>query len=226
MKLTQLNKRERILAACFLVVIVLGIYGLLRFEPRYSDIQMLEQQKESTLMRLGNMDIPTEPTEEVEDINEKLDDQENAQQAIKESAEQIETRLAPLDSQELKVRISELARDSGVRIRVNEALNPSPLKVNNYTGKRRKAEEEITYGEIIPPATAGWITRMSPGSMFQRPLQRLELDGSYLALRRFIHGLDELPYLVTVVRLNIDKLAIAPLRGSSQILKTELVLAL
>jgi len=175
------------------------------------------------LNRISTMDIPTEPREDVEDINEKLDDQENALQAIKESAEQVETQLAPVDSQELKVRISELARDSGVRIRVNEALNPTPLKVKN---KKNRNNADVSYGEILPPVTAGWITRMSPGSMFQRPLQRLELDGSYLALRRFIHGLDELPYLVTVVRLNIDKLAIAPLRGGSQILKTELILAL
>lgn len=224
MNLRQLNKRERILAACIIVVVIMAGYGLARFEPRYSDIQMLEQQKQATLNRLGKMEIPSEPTEEVEDINEKLDDQENAQQAIRESAEQIEAQLAPVDSQELKVRISELARDSGVRIRVNESLNPQPLKVSKSS--RRGSEPEVSYGEIIPPVTAGWITRMSPGSMFQRPLQRLELDGSYLALRRFIHGLDELPYLVTVVRLNIDKLAIAPLRGSSQILKTEMVLAL
>ncbi|WP_297811881.1 hypothetical protein [uncultured Methylophaga sp.] len=216
MNLKQLNKRERILAGCIIVVIVLGGYGLMRLDPKYSDIQRLEQQKQATIKRLATMDIPTEPQEEVEDINKELDDQENALQAIKDSAEQVETTLAPLDSQELKVRISELARDSGVRIRVNEALSPPPLK----------ASKNREYGEIMPPVTAGWIPRMSPGSMFQRPLQRLELDGSYLALRRFIHGLDELPYLVTVVRLNIDKLAIAPLRGGSQILKTELILAL
>lgn len=216
MNIKQLNKRERILAGCIIVVLVLGAYGLMRLDPKYNNIQRLEQQKQATIKRLGTMDIPSEPQEEVEDINEELDDQENALQAIKDSAEQVETRLAPIDSQELKVRISELARDSGVRIRVNEALNASPLK----------ASKNREYGEIMPPVTAGWITRMSPGSMFQRPLQRLELDGSYLALRRFIHGLDELPYLVTVVRLNVDKLAIAPLRGGSQILKTEVILAL
>lgn len=225
MKIKQLNTRERILAAAIIVVIILGGYGLLRFDPKYTEIQRLEQQKQATLNRLAKMDIPTEPTEEVGEIKQKLDDQENALAAVRESAQQIESQLAPIDSQELKVRISELARDSGIRIRVNEALSPAPLKLNKNSGKRRKTSD-VEYGEIIPPATAGWITRMSPGSMFQRPLQRLEVDGSYLSLRRFIHGLDELPYLVTVVRINIDKLDIAPLRGSSQILKTELVLAL
>lgn len=223
MKLNQLNKRERLLAAAVMVVIILGGYGLLRFDPRFDQIQRLEQQKEATLMRLGNMDIPTEPTEGVEEIKQALDDQEKALMAVRDSAEQIEAQLAPVDSQELKVRISELARDSGIRIRVNEALNPQPLKV---PPAKRGSKNKISYGAIIPPPTAGWITQLSPGSMFQRPLQRLEVDGSYLALRRFIHGLDELPYLVTVVRINVDKLDIAPLRGNSQLLKTEMVLAL
>ncbi len=225
MKFKQLNNRERLLAGSIIVAIILGGYGLLRFQPKFDDIQRLEQQKEATLNRLANMDIPTEPQEGMADIKRDLDDHEKALEAIRDSAQQIEVRLAPVDSQELRVRISELARDSGVRIRVNEALRPSPLKKNNPADKRRSSDQ-AEYRELIPPVTAGWITRLSPGSMFQRPLQRLEVDGSYLALRRFIHGMDQLPYLVTVVRLNINKLELAPLRGNSQLLKAELVLAL
>ncbi|EEF79673.1 hypothetical protein [Methylophaga thiooxydans] len=218
MKLKQLNNRERALAGIILLVIVLSGYGLLRFEPRLENIQRLEQQKEATLNRLAKMDIPTQPQEGIDEIKRELEDQQKALDAIRESAVQIEQQLAPVDSQELKVKISELARDSGIRIRVNEALRPQPLKNNNRRGNDDN--------EIIPPVTTGWITRMSPGSMFQRPLQRLEVDGSYLALRRFIHGLDELPYQVTVIRLNIEKLEISPFRGSSQMLKTEMILAL
>lgn len=226
MKLKQLNKRERMLAAGIIVVIILGGYGLIRFQPKFTDIQRLEQQKQSAMSRLSKMDIPTEPTEEVDDIIRELDDQEKALTVVRESAEQVESLLAPLDSQELKVRISELARDSGIRIRINEAMAPTPLKVVQSKSKKRGDNSSVAFGDIIPPVTAGWITRLSPGSMFQRPLQRLEVDGSYLSLRRFIHGLDQLPYVVTVVRINIDKQDIAPFRGSSQILKTELVLAL
>lgn len=216
MKLKQFNKRERILAGTILVVVILGGYGLLRFEPRLETIQSLERQKDATLNRLAKMEIPNEPQEGIDEIKRELEDQKKALDAIRESAGQVEMQLAPIDSQELKVKISELARDSGIRIRVNEALRAQPI------GGRRGNNGE----EVIPPATAGWITRMAPGSMFQRPLQRLEVDGSYLALRRFIHGLDELPYQVTVIRLNIDKLEISPFRGTSQMLKTEMILAL
>lgn len=224
-KLKNLNKRERLLAAVVLAVVILGVYGLLRFEPKLDDTNKLALQMESTLNRLAKMDIPTEPEEGVDDIKRALDDQEKALEAINQSARQIETQLAPLDSQELKVRISELARDSGIRIRINENLKPTAIKIEKIQkGKRGQVTPEPK--EIIPPPTAGWITRLSPGSMFERPLQRIEVDGNYLSLRRFVHGLDEMPYQVTVVRMNIDKLPLQPLRGMSQLLKAELVLAL
>lgn len=219
MNIKQLNKREKLLAAAVIVVILLGGYGYLRFEPRVSEIDLLEKQKENTLNRIATMEIPDEPQEQIDEIIAQLDDQEKALEAIKDNAGQIEMQLAPLDSQELRVRISELARDSGIRIRVNQPLRPEP--VTNETKRHATDDTEI----IVPPA-AGWIKRLSPGSMYARPLQRLEIDGDYPSLRRFIHGLDNLPYQVTVVRMNIEKLEVAPLRGMSQLLKTELVLAL
>lgn len=212
MKLKQLNKRERILAGAIIAVIIIGTYGLLRFQPYQAEIEQMQSQMDRTLNRISTMDIPQEPQEDIDDIMAELEDEKKALDAIRDNARQIESQLAPEDSQELRVRISELARDSGIRIRVNESLRPS--RVGN-------GDEEI-----IPPPSAGWIKRLSPGSMFSRPLQRLEIDGDYPSLRRFIHGLDELPYLVTVVRMNISKLEVPPMPGMSQLLKTELVLAL
>ena len=124
MNIKQLNKREKLLAAAVIVVILLGGYGYLRFEPRVSEIDLLEKQKENTLNRIATMEIPDEPQEQIDEIIAQLDDQEKALEAIKDNAGQIEMQLAPLDSQELRVRISELARDSGIRIRVNQPLRP------------------------------------------------------------------------------------------------------
>lgn len=225
MTIRELNTRERWLAALVIVVIVLGGYGLLRFQVKQGEIERLTQQRDATIARLASMEIPNEPKEGIDDIKRALDDQEKALTAVKEHATQIEAHLAPLDSQELKVRISQLAIDSGVKIRVNEALEPPAIKIEQKNNKQRNQSMAKTT-EAIPPVTAGWVTRLSPGSMYHRPLQRLELDGDFLSLRRFIHGLDTLPYQVTVVRLNINKLDVAPLRNMSQLLKTELVLAL
>lgn len=224
MKTRQLNTRERILAAVIVVFILLGGYGYLRFQPKTSEIESMVFQKETTLDRIAKLEIPQEPQEKIDEINSQLDDQEKAQAAIEANAAQIEMQLAPVDSQELRVRISELARDSGVRIRVNETLRPEPLQITALANNNRGTE--TIDKEVLPPASMGWLKRMAPGSIFQRPLQRLEIDADYLSLRRFIHGLDDLPYQVTVIRMNVEKLDVAPLRGMSQLLKSELVLAL
>ncbi|AFJ01442.1 hypothetical protein Q7C_263 [Methylophaga frappieri] len=220
MKLKQLNQREKWLAGAILVVVLLGGYGYLRYDPRSTQIAALERQKNATMNRISTMEIPEEPREKIDDINAELDDLEKALDAVRENAQQVETLLAPIDSQELRVRISELARDSGIRIRVNQNLRPDPVRLGNNRRNNTSSEE------IIVPPEAGWIRRLSPGSMYARPMQRLEIDGDFPSLRRFIYGLDELPYQVTVVQVNIQKLDVAPLRGMSQLLKTDLVLAL
>jgi DNA gyrase/topoisomerase IV subunit A len=225
MNIKELNTRERILAGLVIIAIVLGGYGLVRFQAKQNDINKLTLQRDATLNRLAKMDIPNEPKEDIDDIKRALDDQEKALEALKEHALQVESHLAPADSQELKVRISQLAIESGVKIKVNEVLKPPTVRVEQTNKKRRDKPQEQS-SEVILPINAGWVARLSPGSMYQRPLQRLEVDGDFLSLRRFIHGLEMLPYQVTVVRLNINKLDVAPLRNMSQLLKTELVLAL
>lgn len=219
MNIKHLNTREKLLAAAIIVVMVLGSYAYLRFEPRLTQIELLEAQREKTLLRISTMEIPDEPQEQVDEIIAQLDDQEKALEAIKDNARQVEMLLAPVDSQELRVRISELARDSGIRIRVNQTF-----RVDRVTTSSKRAPAKDV--EIIVPPSAGWTKRLAPGSMYVRPMQRLEIDGDYPSLRRFIHGLEDLPYQVTVVRINVEKLDVAPLRGMSQLLKTELVLAL
>jgi hypothetical protein len=57
-------------------------------------------------------------------------------------------------------------------------------------------------------------------------MQRLEVEGSFNALQRFIYGLEELPWQVTVLRLRIEKLPMTSPVGYAQLLKSELVLAL
>lgn len=71
-----------------------------------------------------------------------------------------------------------------------------------------------------------WIARMSPGTMFHRPMQRIELEGNFQQLRQFIHGLDGLPWQVTVIRLRLEQLPTSMPAGYPQPLLAELVLAL
>ncbi|MCX4187783.1 hypothetical protein [Methylophaga sp. OBS4] len=228
MKLAAMSNREQALAAAVIVVLLLGIYGFLRFMPATKAIVDLQHKAEATQKKVISTRIPEAPEYDMDELLEQLDDQEQALALLRSSAETVEQKLAPFESQELKVRISELARSSDVRIRINERLavvaqnTPQPVKQS----KKRKAKEQVPTGDLVLPATMNWLARMSPGTMFHRPMQRLEIDGNYESLRRFIHGLNALPWQVTVVRLKLEKMPTSPPHGYAQILNAELVLAL
>jgi hypothetical protein len=239
-KRPDLSNREQLLAALAIVAVVAGGYGFLRFLPANKVIADLAQSAEATENRLLKTTIPEEPVEDIDRLMAQLDDQERAMALIRSQAEALEQRLAPFDSQEMIVSISQLARETQVRIRVNEALKvqaqgnapaaatdtnnkKSKKKAKNAKNKPQAADESLP---VILPETAGWIARMSPGTVFHRPLQRIELEGSYMAIRQFIHGLDELPYQVTVLRLKIGKAPTLAPAGYPQALVSELVLAL
>ncbi|WAK03177.1 hypothetical protein [Methylobacter sp. YRD-M1] len=242
MKRPDLNNREQLLAALAVVAIVAGGYGFLRFLPANRVIADLTQSAEATQNRLLKTEIPEEPVEDIDRLMAQLDDQERAMALIRSQAEALEQQLAPFDSQEMIVSISQLARESQVRIRVNEAMTVqaqgnapvAAANTNNKTSKKKaknaknkpKAADDSQNQPVILPETAGWIARMSPGTMFHRPLQRIELEGSYTAIWQFIHGLDQLPYQVTVLRLKIGKAPTPAPAGYPQTLVSELVLAL
>jgi hypothetical protein len=239
-KRPDLNNREQLLAALAIAAVVAGGYSFLRFLPANRVIADLAQSAEATQNRLLKTEIPEEPIEDIDRLMAQLDDQERAMALTRTQAEALEQQLAPFDSQEMIVSISQLARESQVRIRVNEALkvqaqgNAPVAAANNKKSKKRtkntknkpKAADESQDQPVILPETAGWIARMSPGTVFHRPLQRIELEGSYTAIRQFIHGLDELPYRVTVLRLKIGKAPTLAPAGYPQTLVSELVLAL
>jgi hypothetical protein len=235
-KRPDLNNREQLLAALAIAAVVAGGYGFLRFLPANRVIADLAQSAEATQNRLLKTEIPEEPIEDIDRLMAQLDDQERAMALTRTQAEALEQQLAPFDSQEMIVSISQLARESQVRIRVNEAMKaqaqgnaPAAASTNNKKSKKKAKNKPKAADEsqpVILPETAGWIARMSPGAMFHRPLQRIELEGSYMAIRQFIHGLDELPYRVTVLRLKIGKAPTLAPAGYPQALVSELVLAL
>lgn len=237
MKIPQLNNREQWLIGLSIMLVLWGSYGFLRFYPANKVIAELTQSTDATEQRLKTTTIPDEPIEDINRLNRQLDDQERAIEAIKSQVDSMEQRLAPLDSRETIVGISQLARDSQVRIRVNEVFkNPTPaatpaVAVPAPTGKKAKrnatkAAEPAVSSPVILPNTASWIARLSPGTMFNRPQQHIELEGSYMAIRQFIHGLEELPYQVTVLRMKLEKQPTLAPPGYPQLLLAELVLAL
>jgi hypothetical protein len=103
-----------------------------------------------------------------------------------------------------------------------------PVKfIDPANKKRKKRATKIDPNEVLVlPESSGWEARMSPGTVFHRPMQKLQIEGTYGALRKFIHGLESLPWQVTIIKMNIQQMPIAPPVGYSQRLQAELVLAL
>lgn len=231
-KLAKLKQSEQILIAITLFVIIIGAYSILRFVPKYQDISAQERSAAKTERKLLKARIPNEPDQDAQQLLSQLDDQEQAMALISDMAESVQQRLAPLDSQELKVLISQLARDLKVRITSNERIEGKTPTLKMVAQKKRKKRNKKTANvneenkNIALPASSGWLDRMAPNTLYHRPLQRIELAGQYRSIREFIQELDNLPWQVTVIRMKIEKQSITPLRGYAQALKAELVLAL
>jgi len=227
MTLTKLNTREQILIGLVMVSIFLGGYTLFRFIPKNSEIASLQKQVAKTERKLNSARIPDEPNEGVEELLIKLDEQEQSLSLLKDIADGVAQRLAPFDSQQVIILVSQLARQSGVRVKTSEALKtPITATAMNKKQRERLKKARSSGTKLILPASRSWIDRMSLATMFHRPMQRLVLEGDYQSIRAFIHGLDNLEWQVTVVRFNIEKMPTVPLRGYAQVLKSELVLAL
>lgn len=227
-KLAKLTTSEQILIAITVLIIIFGAYSLLRFIPKYQDITSLERSTEKTARKLLKARIPNEPDQDVQQLISQLDDQEQAMTLISNMANSVQQRLAPIDSQELRVLVSQLARDLKVRITANERIEGKAPAVKVIAQKKNKkiTKKIESTKDIALPASYSWLDRMAPNTLYYRPLQRIELVGQYRSIRAFIQELDNLPWQVTVVRLKIEQQAITPLRGYAQALKTELVLAL
>ncbi|MDX8127529.1 hypothetical protein QLH52_09570 [Methylomonas sp. OY6] len=241
MKLPPLSKREQWLSALAIGVIVIGAYAWLRWVPANREIGQLQQTAEATDKRLRTAEIPEEPDEDIERLKSQLAEQERLLAAIKEQSDSVEKHLAPDDSQFLIVNISKVARDAQIHVRANEVFkaavsnNAAPVAAAPATTKKSRKNKPATVtpaaaaapiAAVIPPLSAGWVARMSPGSLLERPLRRLEVEGTYLALNRFIHDLDRLPFQVAVLRISVERMPVLAMPGYPQSLLAEVILAL
>ena len=87
----------------------------------------------------------------------------------------------------------------------------------------------MAFDEIKNPPAGGihdlpaLIASMPSG---KRPLQRLVIEGDFRGLQRFIAGLEQLPWAVSVVKLEVAAIGKEPPPGLPQQLSAILVLVL
>jgi hypothetical protein len=237
MNLNKMSVREQVLVLVTVAVLVGGGYVLLRGWPAYKELTALEDAIAKTEARVKNTKIPQLPDEDEDGLQSQIAKAEAALAAVQANAESIEQRLAPSDSQELRLRISSLAQQSGVLIHeskayvaVNPLLNTTPTPVRkSRRGKKAAAansQQAAPAGPPIIPESAALTTRMAPGTAFERPMQQISMEGDYAGISQFILGLDRLPWQVTIVQFKLEARPSQPPAGYPHRLSARMILAL
>lgn len=238
MKLKTISTREQVLILVVALVLAGGGYGLLRAMPALKSLKSMADSTAKTEQRLKTTEIPELPDEDEDAVKRMLRDAEEALATMRAGTSAIEERLAPPDSQELKLRISSLAQQSGVFIVENKTyLAANPLLQAAAAAPTRKSKRARRAAAAAPPATKpagpamlpesdGLIARMAPGTALERPMQQLGMEGDFEGMRNFIRGLDSLPWQVTVVQFRLEAKPVDPPAGVPQRLSASLVLAL
>lgn len=250
MNLKQMTMREQALIFITALVFVGGGYALLRAKPAIKAMGELRAQTESMQQRLKTETLPDMPFDDIEQLNKKLAEAQKELERRKLEAAEVEMRLAPIDSQELQLRLSDLALDCNIRIRTKQAfvLNAgASTAISGATpgmskrAKRRAARSAqqgtatgAAQGKPVNPlaattqAPAGGIhdlmSQLAHGAEFQRPMETLTLEGQFEGVQQFIQGLDNLPWLVTVLQLEMEALKMRDGQRGPQYITAKLVL--
>lgn len=223
MKFDKLTNREQILIFIVILTFVAGGYGLLRFVPALKKQGELQATIAKNKAAIKSPNMPEEPFDDVDDLKEKITKLEAEFAGIEITLENAEKSLAPTDSQEMVLKISEAARTAGVR--VTESVPYLVPKKDGSTATaqanvpklskraRRDRAKKIASGSkrtSVMPATGNMpkegelIYRLVNDLEISRPFQRLTVEGNFADLQTFIHALRAMPWQATVVKLDID----------------------
>lgn len=250
MNLKQMTTREQVLIFLTAVVFVGGGYGLLRAKPAIKSLTELRAQTESMQQRLNTETLPEMPFEDIDMLNKKLSEAQQELEHRKLESAEVEMRLAPVDSQELQLRLSDLALDCNIRIRTKQPFVMNAGALTAISGatpgmskraKRRAAraaqQAAATGGaqsKAVNPlaattqAPAGGIhdlmSQLAAGAEFQRPMETLTLEGQFEGVQQFIQGLDSLPWLVTVLQMEMEAVKMREGQRGPQYITAKLVL--
>lgn len=245
MNLRNLSTREQVLIFIVAVTLVGGGYGLLRYRPALKALGELKAANVQTETRLKTAEIPEEPMEDPEELNAAIAEAGKEFASMQLGFSDVEQRLAPVDSQELRLKISDVASNAGVRIRENvpylvpRAAGPAaPSASAPKLSKRQQRAANKTARRSVGATPGGAaVTAAAPkdGELIYRlvndldeprPFQRVSVEGSFNQVQRFIGELDKLPWMATVAQIQIELSAQTPPAGYPQPLIVTMILAL
>ena len=239
MKLATMTGREQVLVLVTAAVFLGGAYGLLRYKPALKALAEMQASTVKAEQRLKTSTIPDAPDEDEESMRERLLQAEDKLALANKRLSELEERLPPVDAQEVKLKISELAQLSRLLVRENEAykIGAATNAAVAVGGSSRAARRAARKAAATKSATSNVAASTEPSiglemldryaiPYFARPLQRLRLEGYYTDIRYFLDQLQNFPWQVTVAQIQIKTEARPTEPGMPQLLQATLVLAL
>lgn len=216
--LKKITRREHLLILVALGILIGMAYSIFRFFPEKKEMEDLILEVEKTLSRQKEIDLPGDPQADLDRL--KKEEREIGEELVRQRASiaSLEEKFVPLDSPEtlhgLQVEISDLARASGVRVMENKPYEPKlpPAQGVKQSVPDSSGSKGSVYG-------AG-------GTPYSRPMRRLEAATSYGGFKRFIRGLNNLHWRVTVVEFTVEVAQPAKRGPGGEPLAVTLILAL
>lgn len=134
MNLNKMTLREQILVAVAVAIIVGGAYGVFRYYPVNKNIVQLQADAQALDKAVKAGKIPEEPFEDAEDLKLDLAELEGDLEDATNMVKGAEQKLSPLDTTDVRLEISEVARRALVRINANEEYRVAQSNARTAAG--------------------------------------------------------------------------------------------
>ncbi len=243
MTFDKLSNREQVMIFIVAATFVAGGYGLFRFVPQLKALTELQASITQKKEKVSNPQFPDEPVEDIEDLNDKAAALEAELVNLRASLDSAENNLAPTDSQEMILKISEAARAANVRViesvpylvqkkdgATASAANQPKLskraqnKLNRATRKTSAANANAASG--VTPKEGELIYRLVNELENPRPFQRIGVEGTYADLQNFIQNVRNLPWQATIIKLDIELSTQTSQQGLPQLITAKMLVAM
>jgi hypothetical protein len=253
MNLNTLQKKYQWMIVIVVIMIIFALYIFFRLVPRYQEVSMLGKQLAADVKLLKNPKIPEEPLEDAEYLKKKLNNITGNIEAIGGQAKNLEQRLAPIDSQDVILKISAVARTSRVKVVQNlpylvqrrapagESIDEKVKKKKLTPAAERKLRKKLQkqakkakknaakFGGIVGALTreGELMDKLVNDFAEARPLQEIKVEGTFDNLKKFIEGVQVMPWQVTIVKFDVDVKQVqkAP-QGLPQLLSVKMIIGM
>ncbi len=247
MSLNQLDSKKQFAVLVLAAVLLMGLYLQFRFMPAVAEVGQLNKQLKADKSLLKAPNIPEEPFENVEELKDEIVDLEVELEQLTQQSSSLAKKLPEADSQDLMLKISELARSSRVRIvnnvpfltkkRVELKLSATGNKKKLTAKEKRKQERRVRKAMKKARKNAGKSTgigvytregelmdKLVNGFAVSRPLHKLKVEGTYSSMKAFVEGLQGLPWQVTIVKIDYNLLGSNAAQGYAQPLMVDMII--